>query len=232
MASTNCFNYLGARIKVPTELNISNWRALCVNYEDQVLLDYLEYGFPLCVERSNLVHNGHVVNYQSAEQFPADIEAYFQKELNHNAIVGPCDAIPFLVHYSPLLSRPKSGDTCRVIVNLSAPYGASVNDCITNELYDGVPFKLRYPTVEDIVTAIEQFRSDVLLSKIDVSQAFHNLHTDPGDFDLLGLSWWGQILLRYKYSNGIKNRIRFVSAYNGCHQTYYDITGCSHLQLY
>ena len=111
VASTNCFNYQGARVKVPTELNISNWRALCVNYEDQVLLDYLEYGFPLCVDRSNFVYNGHVVNHQSAEQFPADIEAYFQKELKHSVIVGPCDDIPFFVHYSPLLSRPKLGDT-------------------------------------------------------------------------------------------------------------------------
>ena len=205
VASTNCFNYQGARIKVPTELNISNWRALCVNYEDQVLLDYLEYGFPLCVDRSNFVFNGQVVNHQSAEQYPADIEAYFQKELKHNAIVGPCDDIPFLTHYSPLLSRPKLGDTHRVIVNLSAPYGASVNDAITNEVYDGVPFKLKYPTVENIVTAIEQFDSDVLLSKIDVSRAFRNLRTDPGDFDLLGLSWNGKAYLDISIPMGLKS---------------------------
>ena len=189
VASSNCFNYQGARIKVPTELNINNWRILCANYEDQALLDYLEYGFPLCIDRNNFVHNVQVVNHQSAEQYPADIDAYFHKELKHQAIVGPCNNIPFMVHYSPLLSRPKPGDTRRVIVNLSAPYGASVNDAIVNEVYDGVDFKLKYPSVEDIVTAIEHFGSDVLLSKIDVSRAFHNLRTDPGDFDLLGLSW-------------------------------------------
>ena len=143
---------------------------------------------------------------QSAEQFPADIEAYFQKEFKHSAIIGPCDDIPFLVHYSPLLSRPKLGDTRRVIVNLSAPYGASVNDAISNELYDSVPFKLKYPTVEDIVNAIEQFDSDVLLSKIDVSRAFRNLRTDPGDFDLLGLSWNGESYLDIRIPMGLKTR--------------------------
>ena len=95
IASSNCFNYQGARVKVHTELNISNWRALCANCEDQVLLDYIEYGFQLCVDRSNFVHNIHVVNHQSAKQYPADIEAYFEKELKHKAIVGPCDDIPF-----------------------------------------------------------------------------------------------------------------------------------------
>ena len=91
-----------------------------------------------------------------------------------------------------------------MIVNLSAPYGASVNDTISNELYDGVPFKLKYPTVEDIVNAIEQFDSDVLLSKIDVSRAFCNLRTDPGDFDLLGLSWNGESYLDISIPMGLK----------------------------
>ena len=47
VASSNCFNYQGTRVKVPTELNISNWRTSCANYEDQALLNYLEYDFPL-----------------------------------------------------------------------------------------------------------------------------------------------------------------------------------------
>ena len=70
----NSPNYKQARIKVPTELNIENWRALCGNYSDQLLLDYLEHGFPLCVNRSILPFTTDVFDQPSAEQFPMDID--------------------------------------------------------------------------------------------------------------------------------------------------------------
>ena len=191
VAATKCPNYRVARIKVPTELNIGNWRAICGNFQDQILLDYLEYGFPLCVDRNNFIHNASVANHPSATQFPHDVDIYFEKELKHKAIVGPRPAFPFPVHYSPLLSRPKPDDTRRIIVNLSFPYGDSVNDRISNAIYDGANFQLKYPSVNNIVEAIHELGPDVLLSKIDVSRAFRNLRVDPADFDLLGLSWKG-----------------------------------------
>ena len=55
------------------------------------------------------------------------------------------------------------GDSRRVIVYLSAPYGASVNDCIENDLYDGVPYTLTYPSVDNIVNGIQDLNGDVML---------------------------------------------------------------------
>ena len=55
VAATGCYNYQLARVKVPTELNIPYWMALCVNYYDKLLLEYLEYAFPLCVNRDSFV---------------------------------------------------------------------------------------------------------------------------------------------------------------------------------
>ena len=118
VCGTNCYNYKGARIRVPTESNISNWRALCANFDDQLLLDYLKYGFPLCVDRNKLVFNTEVVNHPSAVQFPDDINIYFQTEISHKAIVGPCQNVPLPVHYCPLSSRPKMRDSGKVIVTL------------------------------------------------------------------------------------------------------------------
>ena len=87
--ASGTYNYRHCRIKVPTELNISNWRVLCANYHDQKwLLDYLEYSFPLCIDRSELVFNTAGVNHPSAEKFPYDVDAYFTKETKHKAIVG------------------------------------------------------------------------------------------------------------------------------------------------
>ena len=58
----------GARINVPTDLKVDNWRALCGNYEDQILLQHLEFGFPLCLDRSKLVFNTDVANRSSVSR--------------------------------------------------------------------------------------------------------------------------------------------------------------------
>ena len=204
VAQSNCPNYQGARIKVPTDLKIDNWRALCANFEDQLILEYLEYGFPLCIDKQTLNYNTDVHNHPSATQFPSDIDAYFEKEVKHKALVGPCKNIPFPVHYSPLLSRPKPNDTRRVIVNLSSPYGDSVNDHIENGWYDGASYELKYPSLDNIVNAVDELGPDVLLSKIDVSRAFRNLRVDPYDFDVLGLNWRGMTYLDISIPMGLK----------------------------
>ena len=95
------FNYRGARIRVPTELNINNWRSVCANYNDQLILDYLEFGFPLCVNRMDLQVCTNVDNHPSAVNFPEDVDIYFEKELSHQAIVGPCKSFPFPVQLLP-----------------------------------------------------------------------------------------------------------------------------------
>ena len=201
---SNCPNYKQARIRVPSELNINNWRQLCGNYHDQLLLDYLEFGFPLCVDRTELVFNNIDHNHPSAEENASDVETYLLKEIKHQAVVGPFNNIPFEVHYSPMLTRPKPDDTRRVIVNLSYPYHASVNDNISATTYDGVEFELKYPSVDNIVDAIKALDSNALLSKIDISRAFRNLRVDPHDFDLLGLKWRHQSYLDLSVPMGLK----------------------------
>ena len=104
--------------------------------------------------------------------------------------MGPCTDIPFTVHFSPILSRSKLDSSRRVVVNLSAPEGNSVNNVIEKNIYDSITFDLQYLIVQNIVNAIESLDSDVLLrSKIDIKHVFRNLHVDPADYDLLGLKW-------------------------------------------
>ena len=98
--ASGTYNYNYCRIKVPTDLNINNWRLLCANYHDQKLLDYLEYGFPLYINRDNFQYNTSGDNHPSATNFPLDVDVYFTKETEHKAIVGPCEHIPFSIHYS------------------------------------------------------------------------------------------------------------------------------------
>ena len=78
-----------------------------------------------------------------------------------------------------MLSHPKASDTRRVIVNLSHPFENSINDCISNQCYDGVDFNLKYPTVDSIIDAIREKEGDVLLN-----EEFNLLHSL---FKFLGL---------------------------------------------
>ena len=98
--------------------------------------------FPFCVNRSQLVFNTDMTDHPSAIQFPVDTDIYFEKEIKHNAIVGPCQNIPFQVHYSPFLSTPNAREARQVILNLSAPYGCSVDACIHDNMYDNIPYLL------------------------------------------------------------------------------------------
>ena len=59
---TNCFNYQQARIKVPSNLNICNWRRYYYlkYYDLKILCDYLEFGFPLNIDYESFQFNENV----------------------------------------------------------------------------------------------------------------------------------------------------------------------------
>ncbi len=69
-------------------------------------------------------------NMPSAREHPEVMEGYLHKELQEGRIVGPLHQSEFpTVHVSPCGVRPKSEPgKWRLIVDLSSPRGASVND--------------------------------------------------------------------------------------------------------
>ena len=98
------------------------------------MLDYLRYGFPLCVHYDTFQHTCSTVNHLSARHFPDDVNIYFSTELTHNSTAGPFESVLFDKFYvSPLLTQAKSNDSRRVIVNLSFPEGQSVNSNVKTE---------------------------------------------------------------------------------------------------
>ena len=49
-------NYLGARIKVDSQLNLQEWYDQIYDYWDQQLLEFLTFGFPLDFNRNSRLH--------------------------------------------------------------------------------------------------------------------------------------------------------------------------------
>ena len=183
-------NYLGARIKVDSQLNLQEWYDQLYDYWDQQLLEFLTFGFPLDFHRNSpLSWEGD--NHKSALEYPQDIDAYLKEEIHFNAIVGPFDKHPcHNGHISPFMTRDKPGsENRRVIIDLSWPVGSSVNSGIDKDSYMGTEFALVLPTVDHITDQLKLLGKGAHLYKIDISRAFRHIKVDPLDYDLLGLHW-------------------------------------------
>ena len=81
-------NFLGQRIPVKSDLNISSWREHLCDYFDQKLVDLIQYGFPLDFDR-NLDLCSTFKNHASTVDFATHIDQYIKEELHHGALLGP-----------------------------------------------------------------------------------------------------------------------------------------------
>ena len=187
-------NCMGYRVPVPGSMNISAWEGHLRNYYDKQLIDFLKYGFPLDMIQNATIDSKFVHNHPSASQYPQDVGKYIDKEIQHHAILGPFDKPPLSgLHCSPMLTRPKpGGESRRVIVDLSWPKLASVNHNIASDVYMDTPFKLMFPTIDDIVNRIIALKGNCLLYKVDIRRAFRILKLDPRDIIFTGLQWKGK----------------------------------------
>ena len=150
-------NYKGARIRVPSTLNVKAWRQLVENYDYKIIAEYIEFGFPMNINYNKFTPNTHIANHKSANYRPQGVTQYFQVETSKQAMLGPFKEQPFeTMHFSPLMGRDKPDGGVRVIVELSWPLGQSVNSCVTPNYFDNIEFKLKYPTIDLLVEKLMQ----------------------------------------------------------------------------
>ena len=186
VALSGQYNYANVRKAVPSGLNIRNWRRFLEDYNDNGILEYLEYGWPVNFDRSStLVATDR--NHFTAEAYPKDIDYYIQTELRHGALLGPFAVPPVEgAHVSPLMSRPKKGSLHRrIIMDLSFPTGGSVNDGISTADYIDGPMTVRLPTVHDMEKRILELGPGAYIYKTDLARGYRQLRVDPGDWSLL-----------------------------------------------
>ena len=115
-----------------------------MNYDLSILCEYLQYGFSLNVDYHNFQPITRVTNHVSALRSPETVDKYFADEVSYKAIVGPLTKFPCEgTQYSPLLTRAKSDGGTRVIVDLSWPLGAGVNQFVPSNVFDFMEFQLK-----------------------------------------------------------------------------------------
>ena len=183
-------NYLGARIPVPSQLNIHTWETMLQGYWYEQLLGCLKFGFHLGFNRKcPLKHDKE--NHKSAVLFPDHVTKYIVEEQKFGAIIGPFEkSLIKNLHYSPFMTRDKpNSENRRVILDLSWPRGESVNAGVEKNGYMVSDFKLTFPTIDDLTQELIKIGKGAHIFKVDVSRAFRHLNVDPRDYDLLGVNW-------------------------------------------
>jgi hypothetical protein len=145
------YNFQGAKIALPSNLNHEAWQILLHDYYDDRLCQFLEYGFPTGYMGQELNFEP-VNNHPSAQNFSKHIDNFILKEIRTCSLSGPYvnPVLPH-THLSPLMTRPKvlSSDR-RVIVDLSHPKGASFNDNVPQDNYLNDYTGMSLPTPWDL----------------------------------------------------------------------------------
>ena len=200
-------NYRVARIPVFSALNIAKWRELLQHYPDNVICDFLEFGWPIGY-MSDTLPIFDFRTHRGALTFPDQVNTYLSKEVQLGRIAGPFDKAPFMQGFvlSPLNTVEKrDSEERRVIVDLSWPSGHSVNDGIPSDSYLGAPLSLRYPTIEDIVDAVVTLGRGCYLYKRDLRKAYRQFPVDPKDYPFLGYTWNKQFYFDTVLTMGLRS---------------------------
>ena len=126
------FNFMQSQIQVKSQLNPDVWDRYLTNYCDKQLGLLIRFGFPLDFDHK-IPLKMNESSHKSAVDFQDHVELYLQEEMNYGAILGPFKDPPIKqMHISPFMTREKANsDKRRVIIELSFPFGHSVNDGVT-----------------------------------------------------------------------------------------------------
>lgn len=214
---TGQYNFQGARVPVKTSLNIVTWLQKLEDYHDNIVCDFLQYGWPI-----NYVDNSIPLyqcdNHPSAYAYSDSIEEYIKTELAYGAISGPFQTCPFNGRFvtSPLQTVPKDSKNHvkrRVVMDLSFPLDHSVNSGIPRDQYLGQDFHLSYPTVDTLAALIRAEGRGCYLFRLDLARAYRQIPVDPYDYRLLGFHWNSEFYIDTRLPFGL------ASAAMACQRT-------------
>ena len=173
-----------------TRAKIRGWEEALASHPDRQFATYIKQefmqGFCIGFEYGKSLLGQEHSNMKISD--PQAVTAYLANELVENRLVqmSATKAEAKGIHCSPMGLIPKRtglGKWC-LIVDLSFPVGASVNDRINKELCS-----LSYVSVDAVAKAILQTGRGTLMAKMDIKQAYHTVPVHPADYVLLGMRW-------------------------------------------
>ena len=190
--SSGTYNFAGARVELPhSKLNIDLFRHHLADYDDKVICQFLQFGFPLGLSEEVFLEPA-LKNHQSAYCYYSYIDSFLHKEVSKHGVAGPLPQPPFNpTMISPMMTSPKNPSSRRPVFDAS--WGDwSLNENTPVKSYMGGDYDFKFPTVLDLADLIVKKGPGCLLWKRDLSRWFLQLPVDPADYDKLGFVWRGK----------------------------------------
>ena len=138
------------------------------------------------------------------------VSNYLDREVSLNRMWKvPGDSHPREVHLSPMGIIPKKNkpNKWRMIVDLSSPEGASINNGIAPELSS-----LSYPSVDHLSALVVSAGRGSFMVKADIKEAYRMVPVHPEDQYLLGVQWRKFIFIDKVLPFGLRSAPKIFSA--------------------
>lgn len=145
-------------------------------------------------------------NMSSTRDHAHVVRDYLAVECAAGRVLGPLPPDDFPQVHVGVIPKKTPGKW-RLIIDLSAPEGASVNDGVSSELCS-----MRYISVEHATRAVIAKGVGALLAKIDVARAYRNIPIHPDDRWLLGMIWDGSLFIDTALPFGLRSAPKIFSA--------------------
>ena len=180
-------------VAVSGALPVARWDHYLQSHPDRDFAEFLRrgirHGFKIGFNRSSQLRSPKR-NYESSVGNPGHAQRYISEEVAARRLRQvPHDS---LAHWSPIGLVPKDHQPgkFRLIIDLSSPCGASVNDGISSQLTS-----LTYPKVDDAVSLVRSAGRGALMAKLDLKAAYRRVPVHPDDQALLAVKWGGSLYL-------------------------------------
>ena len=198
-----------ALCKIITPLRAGAWETCLQAHPDRLFAQYIckgiAEGFHIGFNREVRISPAKS-NMGSAAAHPSVVSDYIAKELLKNRTI-PYPLIPQQVSRFGVIPKKHQPGEWRLIVDLSAPEGKSVNDGISKSLCS-----LNFITVRDVAAHVHRVGKGALMAKMDVKSAFRNIPVHPDDRLLLGTQWENQYFVDTVLPFGLRSAPKIFNA--------------------
>ena len=174
------------------------------------MLDGLTNGFCIGFNYRHCSLHSRGSNHPSSLVNEKVVDDRIAAEVTAGRLYGPLPIhLKSRVHVSPmgLVPKPLQANKFRLIVDLSHPAGAGVNDGISPTLCS-----LHYTSVDEVVSIIKQLGRGAQLVKLDIKGAYRIIPVHPADYHLLGITWRGETYIDRALPFGLRSALRIFSA--------------------
>ena len=178
-----------------TPLNPEAWSTCLDSHSDRRFTEYIltgmTHGFRIGFDTRSRIRPASK-NIPSADQHPEVISAYIDKEKAAGTLLGPfaVDDLepPVQISRFGVIPKGHTQGKWRLILDLSHPEGASVNDGISPD-----HCSIKYLKIEEVAQALLRSGPRTAMAKIDIQSAYRIVPVAPADRHLLGMCWQGQV---------------------------------------